>query len=254
MRTLIQNGTCVTASDTFAADVWIENGKITALTQPGMKLGQPNAIIDKTIDAKGNTSFPAVSTRTRTSICRSAAPAPSTTSSRARWRRRTAARRRSSTSRFKRRADRCARRSTPGTPRPKGKALVDYAFHMIATDMPPSVLTEMGAIVNEGVTSFKMFMAYPGVLMLDDQSIFRAMLRAGELGALICMHAETGLPIDVLVERAIAATDIRRRSITRSRGRKWPRRRAPIAPSRWRRWRKCRSISCICRRSARSSG
>ncbi|MCW8141368.1 MAG: dihydropyrimidinase, partial [Planctomycetota bacterium] len=53
--------------------------------------------------------------------------------------------------------------------------------------------------------SFKLFMAYPGVLLLDDQSIFRAMLRAGEIGALICMHAETGMPIDVLVERALAA-------------------------------------------------
>jgi dihydropyrimidinase len=87
----------------------------------------------------------------------------------------------------------------------EGRALVDYAFHMIATDVPPPVLDEMGAMVREGVTSFKLFMAYPGVLLLDDQSIFRAMLRAGELGALICMHAETGLPIDVLVERAIAA-------------------------------------------------
>jgi dihydropyrimidinase len=60
-------------------------------------------------------------------------------------------------------------------------------------------------MVHEGVTSFKLFMAYPGVLLLDDQSIFRAMLRAGEIGALICMHAEHGLPIDVLVERALAA-------------------------------------------------
>jgi dihydropyrimidinase len=49
-----------------------------------------------------------------------------------------------------------------------------------------------------------MFMAYPGVLLLDDQSIFRGMLRAGEIGALVCMHAETGLPIDVLVQRALA--------------------------------------------------
>ena len=76
---------------------------------------------------------------------------------------------------------------------------------MIATDVPPPVLDEMGEIVKEGVTSFKMFMAYPGVFLLDDQSIFRGMLRAGELGALVCMHAETGLPIDVLVERALAA-------------------------------------------------
>ena len=63
----------------------------------------------------------------------------------------------------------------------------------------------MGDMVREGVSSFKLFMAYPGVLLLDDQSIFRAMLRAGELGALVCMHAETGLPIDVLIERALAA-------------------------------------------------
>ena len=79
----------------------------------------------------------------------------------------------------------------------QGKAAIDYGFHMIATDLPPDQLGEMAAIVREGVTSFKLFMAYPGVLLLDDQSIFRAMLRAGELGALITMHAETGLPIDV---------------------------------------------------------
>jgi dihydropyrimidinase len=86
----------------------------------------------------------------------------------------------------------------------EGKACVDYAFHMIATDVPPPRLAEMKDIVGEGVTSFKLFMAYPGVLLLDDQSIFRAMLRAGEIGGLICMHAETGLPIDVIVERALA--------------------------------------------------
>ena len=66
------------------------------------------------------------------------------------------------------------------------------------------MLKEMGGLIEEGVTSFKLFMAYPGVLMLDDQSIFRCLRRAGEIGALICMHAETGPPIDVLVERALA--------------------------------------------------
>jgi dihydropyrimidinase len=58
-------------------------------------------------------------------------------------------------------------------------------------------------MVREGITSFKMFMAYPGVFLVDDQQIFRAMLRAGELGTLITMHAEIGLPIDVLVRRAL---------------------------------------------------
>jgi len=51
----------------------------------------------------------------------------------------------------------------------EGRAHVDYGFHMIATDVPPPVLAEMGEIVKEGVTSFKMFMAYPGVFLLDDQ-------------------------------------------------------------------------------------
>src|SRR5687768_8525074 len=85
----------------------------------------------------------------------------------------------------------------------EGKATIDYAFHMIATDLPSAELKAMKDIADEGVTSFKLFMAYPGVLLLDDQSIFRAMLRAGEIGALITMHAETGLPIDVLIEKAI---------------------------------------------------
>ena len=70
-------------------------------------------------------------------------------------------------------------------------------------------------MVREGVTSFKMFMAYPGVLLVDDQQIFRAMLRAGELGALICMHAEIGLPIDVLVAARARRRATPRRSITR---------------------------------------
>ena len=75
---------------------------------------------------------------------------------------------------------------------------------MIMTDVNDGTIQEMGQIVNEGVTSFKMFMAYPGVLFVDDGQIFRGMQRAGELGALICMHAENGIPIDVLVQQALA--------------------------------------------------
>ena len=77
------------------------------------------------------------------------------------------------------------RRSTPGTTKAEGKAAIDYGFHMIMTDAERRrSLDEMDAIVREGVTSFKLFMAYPGVFLVDDQQIFRAMLRAGELGAL----------------------------------------------------------------------
>jgi len=63
---------------------------------------------------------------------------------------------------------------------------------------------EMDALVRQGVTSFKLFMAYPGVFMLDDASIFKALLRTGKNGGTICMHAENGGVIDVLVQRALA--------------------------------------------------
>ena len=86
----------------------------------------------------------------------------------------------------------------------EGKAAIDYGFHMIVTDLPDHVEKEMDALVAEGVTSFKLFMAYRGVLMLDDGSIFRAFLRTGENGGTICMHCENGDVIDVLVRRALA--------------------------------------------------
>jgi dihydropyrimidinase len=86
----------------------------------------------------------------------------------------------------------------------EGKAAIDYGFHMIITDLSDQVEQEMDALVREGVTSFKLFMAYPGVFMLDDGSIFRALLRTGKNGGTICMHAENGGVIDVLVKRALA--------------------------------------------------
>ena len=86
----------------------------------------------------------------------------------------------------------------------EGKAVIDYGFHMIITELTDQVEEEMDALVRQGVTSFKLFMAYPGVFMLDDASIFRAMLRTGKNGGTICMHAENGGVIDVLVKKALA--------------------------------------------------
>ncbi|PYR63436.1 MAG: dihydropyrimidinase [Acidobacteria bacterium] len=85
----------------------------------------------------------------------------------------------------------------------EGKAAIDYGFHMIITDLSDQVEEEMDALVRQGVTSFKLFMAYPGVFMLDDASIFRALLRTGSNGGTICMHAENGGVIDVLVKKAL---------------------------------------------------
>jgi dihydropyrimidinase len=86
----------------------------------------------------------------------------------------------------------------------EGKVAVDYGLHMIMRDFPSVREADMDEMVREGVTSFKLFMAYPGVFMVDDATIFRALKKSGDNGALICMHAENGGVIDELVKRALA--------------------------------------------------
>ncbi|MDT9682736.1 dihydropyrimidinase [Streptomyces sp. TRM76323] len=88
-----------------------------------------------------------------------------------------------------------------------GRCAVDYAFHMILSDVDDSSLKEMDLLVEEGVTSFKLFMAYPGLLYSDDGRVLRAMQRSALNGGLIMMHAENGIAIDVLVEQALARGD-----------------------------------------------
>ena len=85
----------------------------------------------------------------------------------------------------------------------EGECAIDYGFHMVLGDVTEGALTEMDLLVDEGVTSFKLFMAYPGVLMSDDAQILRAMQRSAGNGALIMMHAENGLAIDVLAAQAV---------------------------------------------------
>ena len=201
MRTLIKNGTVATASDTFAADVLVDSGRIAALVAPGTQLGEVDREIDAAhmyllpggIDAHTHLDMPFGGTSSiddfETGTVAAAHGGTTTIVDFA----------------IQKKGGSLREALDTWHAKAEGKAAIDYGFHMIATDVPPPVLDEMASIVREGVTSFKLFMAYPGVLLLDDQSIFRAMLRAGELGALICMHAETGLPIDVLVERALAS-------------------------------------------------
>src|SRR5262245_60661930 len=86
----------------------------------------------------------------------------------------------------------------------QGKASIDYGLHMIVTDLGGAGLEDMDEMVREGVASFKLFMAYPNVLMVDDATIFRALQRTSRNGALICMHAENGSVIDVIVQQALA--------------------------------------------------
>ncbi len=84
-----------------------------------------------------------------------------------------------------------------------GKALIDYGFHMIITDMADERLPEMRRLADDGVTSYKLFMAYPGVLYVDDGTLYRAFRQAGENTTRICMHAENGIVIDEIVKAAV---------------------------------------------------
>lgn len=85
-----------------------------------------------------------------------------------------------------------------------GKCAIDYGFHMILSDVNEKTLREMDLLIEEGVSSFKLFTAYPGVFFSDDGQILRAMQKAASNGGLIMTHAENGLAIDVLVEQALA--------------------------------------------------
>src|SRR5262245_59898600 len=84
------------------------------------------------------------------------------------------------------------------------KAQTDYGLHMIVREVDDAILGEMDELIGEGITSFKLFMAYPAVFTLDDASIFKAMQRAANSGGLILMHAENGGPINVLVDQLLA--------------------------------------------------
>ncbi|GHH85746.1 D-hydantoinase [Streptomyces sulfonofaciens] len=86
----------------------------------------------------------------------------------------------------------------------EGNCAIDYGFHMIVSDVNESTLKEMDLLVQEGVSSFKLFTAYPGVFFSDDGQILRAMQKGAANGGMIMMHAENGLAIDVLVEQALA--------------------------------------------------
>ncbi len=199
MKRKIVGGTVVTASDTFLADVLVEDGRVAALLSPGTAPADAESI-----DAKGCYVIPGgIDVHTHLDM-----PFGGTNSIDDFESGTIAAAHGGTTTlvdfAIQKKGGSLKEALDTWHAKAEGKAAIDYGFHMIATDVPPERLAEMGDIVKEGVTSFKLFMAYPGVLLLDDQSIFRAMLRAGEIGATICMHAETGLPIDVLVERALA--------------------------------------------------
>ncbi len=201
MRTAIKNGTVVTAVDTFAGDVWIDGGTIVALTAPG----QPGPFTpEQTIDATGKLVMPGgIDAHTHLDM-----PFGGTTSSDDFETGTVAAAHGGTTTlvdfAIQTKGSSLRAGLDAWHAKAEGKAAIDYGFHMIFTDVNKQTLPEVKTLVGEGVTSFKLFMAYPGVLYVDDGQIFRAMQEARDQGALICMHAENGIALDVLIEQALA--------------------------------------------------
>ena len=197
--TIIKNGTVVTATDTYIADVAISDGKIEAV---GANLRAENA--SKIIDASGKLVLPGgIDVHTHLDM-----PFGGTTSADDFETGTRAAAFGGTTTlidfaiQYKGQALRQA--FDTWMSKAASKAVCDYAFHCIVTDVSGGQLSEMNDLVHEGVTSFKLFMAYPGVFMLDDGSIFKALQNTAKNGALVCMHAENGSAIDVIVQQALA--------------------------------------------------
>ncbi|MDE3104626.1 MAG: dihydropyrimidinase [Acidobacteriota bacterium] len=203
MGTLIQNGQVVTARETFTADVLIE-GSIIREVRAGID-PTGHTLVDATgllvlpggIDVHTHMDMPfggTVSADDFETGTRAAAIGGTTT-----------------IVDFAIQAKGTRMRDALDTwwRKAEGKACIDYGLHMIVTDLGSDAgkqgLEDMDDMVQEGVASFKLFMAYPNVLMVDDGTILKALQRTARNGALICMHAENGSAIDVIVQQTLAA-------------------------------------------------
>jgi dihydropyrimidinase len=198
---LIRNGRVITAADDYQADVYCEDGVISAI---GRDLPSHRFAADRTIDAAGQYVLPGgIDVHTHLNM-----PFGGTTSADDFESGTIAAAFGGTTSlvdfAIQYRGQTMRHALDDWMKRADGKAVIDYGFHMIVTDLEDAALPEMDRMVREeGITSFKLFMAYPGVFMVDDQTIFRALRRTGENGGLVCMHAENGGVIDELVKEAL---------------------------------------------------
>jgi dihydropyrimidinase len=201
MSLLITNGRVITASDDYVADVYCENGAMTAI---GRNLPAHRFTADTTIDATGKYVIPGgIDVHTHLNM-----PFGGTTSADDFESGTIAAAFGGTTSlidfAIQYRGQTMRHALDDWMKRAQGKAAIDFGFHMIVTELEDAGLSEMDRLVrDEGITSFKLFMAYPGVFMVDDATIFRALRRTGENGGLVCMHAENGGVIDELVKEAL---------------------------------------------------
>jgi dihydropyrimidinase len=199
MRTLIRNGTVVNADGSTLADVLVEDETIAAVGR-GLEVSA-----EREIDASGKYVIPgAIDVHTHMELPFGGTFAKDTFETGTR-----AAAFGGTTSIIDFAVQSRGKSLREGLDawhaKAEGNATVDYGFHMIMSDVNDQTLAEMDTLVEEGVTDFKLFTAYPGVFFSDDGAIFRAMQQTAKNGGLIMMHAENGLAIDVVAEQAVAS-------------------------------------------------
>jgi dihydropyrimidinase len=212
MRTLIKGGTVLSSTGAVTADVLVDGTQIAALSAPGIAW-EADKVIDATgkyvlpggIDAHTHMEMPFGGTASHDTF--------ETGTTAAAW---------GGTTTIIDFAVQAKGTSLQATldkwhSKADGNCAIDYAFHMIVSDVNDTSLKEMQTCVDAGVNSFKMFMAYPGVFYATDGEILRAMQRAADIGGLTMMHAENGIAIDELVAQALAAgrTDPVQHGLTR---------------------------------------
>lgn len=211
--TLIRRGRVITASDDYVADVLMQNGVIHAIGAR-LEVGPDVAVVD----ARGlyvlpggvdchvhlqNVIGPTITCDTFASGTKAAAFGGTTT------------------------VVDFALQNATDTPlgaiarvqrSAESQVNIDYSLHCIVTRVDKQVLTDVRhAMRHEGVTSFKMFMAYPGVMMTDDAAIFQMLRQVGADGGMVALHAENGTVIDLLIKEALEAghTSPRYHALTR---------------------------------------
>ncbi len=195
MRTLIANGTIVTAEGSQAADVLIDGETIAVI---GAGLADAGLTADETIDASGKYVIPgAIDVHTHMELPFGGTFAKDTFETGTR-----AAAFGGTTTivdfAVQSRGASLREGLDAWHAKAEGNAVADYGFHMIMSDVNDDTLKEMDTLVAEGVPDFKLFTAYPGVFYSDDGAIFRAMQQTASNGGLIMMHAENGMAIDVV--------------------------------------------------------